>query len=345
MIIVLRPQCGASAAEQVLEQVRAAGLSPHSVSGPDGQQVICALGGPDVDLAGRLSAMEGVARVVPVSPPWTLAAGGGRGPVAIDGPRPLTVGGGTFLTAAGPCSVEGQETYLAAARAVAAAGAQLLRGGAYKPRSQPASFQGLGAKGLEILAAAREETGLGTVTEATDPRHVEAVAEVADMIQVGARSMRNTPLLTEIGRTSKPVLLKRAMDATVSEWLCAADFILSGGNERVILCERGVVSFDQGRRNCLDLAAVVDAAGKSGMPVVVDPSHATGRAHLVGPMALAAAACGAAGVLIEVHPSPDKALCDAHQAILPSELTALIPRLEAVFEAAREPESSEVVTA
>lgn len=226
-------------------------------------------------------------------------------------------GGGSISLIAGPCAVEDGERLLEVARAVQAAGATLLRGGAYKPRTSPYSFQGLGERGLELLVRVRVETGLGIVTEVLDPRDVERVGEAADMFQIGARSMTNAPLLTEVGRTRKPVLLKRAFSATVREFLLAAEFVLAQGNTQVVLCERGVRGFDPTTRNLLDVGAVAHLKRATHLPVIVDPSHAAGRADLVRPLARAGLAAGADGLIVEVHTAPEEVHSDGAQAITP----------------------------
>ncbi len=229
---------------------------------------------------------------------------------------------------AGPCAVEDRDQLLSAARSVASAGASMLRGGAFKPRTSPDSFQGLGVAGLELLREASRETGLPVVTEVMDPRDVAIVAEHAELLQIGSRSMQNFPLLREVGRSGRPVLLKRGNAATVDELLFAAEYVYREGNEQVILCERGVRGFDPATRNLLDLAAVPVLKARTGAPVVVDPSHATGRAALVPAMARAALAAGADGLLIEVHPNPESARCDADQALRPDEFSALMTEFE-----------------
>ncbi len=238
--------------------------------------------------------------------------------------------GRDFVLIAGPCAVESEAQTLAAARAVAAAGAHMLRGGAYKPRTSPHDFQGLGEAGLAILAKAREETGLAVVTEVLDPRDIDKVGRVADMFQVGSRSMRNYPLLKELGHVDRPVLLKRGMSATLDEWLAAADYILSGGNEDVVLCERGIRTFETATRNTLDLSAVPAVKALSPLPVIVDPSHGTGRADLVRPLSLAAVAAGADGLLIEVHRDPPRALSDNGQQIEPAAFARLAREVKAL---------------
>jgi len=240
---------------------------------------------------------------------------GGRTVVEVDGAR---VGGGHFALIAGPCTVESREQMLEAARAVRAAGAHMLRGGAFKPRTSPHSFQGLGVEGLRLLQEAKEETGLPVVTEVMDARDIEDVREVADVIQVGARNMQNYTLLAELGRAGLPVLLKRGLAATLEELVMASEYVLEEGNERVILCERGIRTFEAAYRFTLDLLAVPVLRELTHLPIVVDPSHAAGRRELVRPMSLAAAAAGADGIIVEVHPAPGLAICDGPQA-LPTE--------------------------
>ncbi|MBL8756457.1 MAG: 3-deoxy-7-phosphoheptulonate synthase [Planctomycetes bacterium] len=239
----------------------------------------------------------------------------------------LGLGGDQFVVMAGPCAVETRELLLAAAEAVAAAGAGMLRGGAFKPRTSPKSFQGLGVEGLRLLAEASARTGLPVVTEVMDPRDVEVVAEHATMLQVGSRNMQNFPLLREVGRQRKPVLLKRGAAATIDEWLAAAEYVLQEGNPDVVLCERGVRGFDGSTRYLLDLAAVPVLQRRTHLPVVVDPSHGTGDAGLVPAMAKAAVAAGADGLLIEVHAAPEIALCDGKQALRPAEFAQLMSEL------------------
>jgi 3-deoxy-7-phosphoheptulonate synthase len=231
---------------------------------------------------------------------------------------------------AGPCAVEDEKTLLEAAHAVRAAGAQVLRGGAYKPRTSPKAFQGLGEAGLAMLKRAAKETGLAVVTEVLDTRDVALVAEYADILQIGSRNMQNTALLKEVGRCHKPVLLKRGMSSTVDEWLLAAEYIIDAGNPDVILCERGIRTFETATRNTLDLSAVALLKRQCGLPVVVDPSHGTGRRQLVAPMSLAAVATGADGLIIEVHPDPETAVCDGPQSLTPLEFAALMTQVSKV---------------
>jgi 3-deoxy-7-phosphoheptulonate synthase len=225
--------------------------------------------------------------------------------------------GRDFVVIAGPCSVESEEQTLETARAVRDAGADMLRGGAFKPRTSPYAFQGLGLRGLKILAKARQETGLPVVTEVIDPRDVSWVAEFADVLQIGTRNMQNFSLLKEVGRTKRPVLLKRGMHSTLEEWLNCAEYILSEGNSEVILCERGIRTFETYTRNTLDLSAVPAIKELTHLPIIIDPTHSTGRISLIEPMSLAAVAAGADGLIIEVHPNPEDALCDGDQAFTP----------------------------
>lgn len=238
--------------------------------------------------------------------------------------------GGELVVIAGPCSVESEEQTLKTARMVKAAGAHMLRGGAFKPRTSPYAFQGLGLKGLKILEKARAETGLPVVTEVTDPRDVSWVCEYADVLQIGTRNMQNFSLLKEVGKADKPVVLKRGMTSTLKEWLSCAEYILAGGNSQVILCERGIRTFETYTRNTLDLSIVPAVKEVSHLPVIVDPSHGTGRLSMIGPMSLAAVAAGADGILIEVHHNPREALCDKDQAMPPHMFASLMERIQAL---------------
>ena len=248
-------------------------------------------------------------KVVPILKPYKLVSSDFRGRDAVVEVAGRPIGGGSFGLIAGPCAVESREQTLASARACKAAGATMLRGGAYKPRTSPYAFSGLGKPGLEILAEAREETGLPIVTEVMDPRQLEDVLEVADMIQLGARNMQNYDLLREVGRTSTPVLLKRGMASTIEEWLLSAEYIAREGNGDIVLCERGIRTFETATRSTLDISAVPVAKTQSSLPVIVDPSHAAGKRDLILPMARAAVVAGADGLIVEVHPAPEHALC------------------------------------
>jgi 3-deoxy-7-phosphoheptulonate synthase len=247
----------------------------------------------------------------------------------------LQIGGGSLVVMAGPCAVEDEETLYLAAEAVRSAGAQVLRGGAYKPRTSPKAFQGLGKPGLQMLQRVGSVTGLKVVTEVLDTRDIDHVAEAADILQIGSRNMQNTALLKEAGRSGKPILLKRGMSSTVEEWLLAAEYILDAGNPDVILCERGIRTFETALRNTLDLSAVSLLKELSGLPVVVDPSHATGKRSLVAPMSRASVAAGADGLIIEVHPTPETATCDGPQSLTPPEFASLMISLRRIDEALR----------
>jgi 3-deoxy-7-phosphoheptulonate synthase len=282
-----------------------------------------------------LEGAPGVDHLVPILKPYKLASleyrRGERTVVQVDGRK---VGADHFATIAGPCTVESREVLIDTARTVRDAGAQLLRGGAYKPRTSPYSFQGLGEAGLRLLAEAREETGLPVVTELMDVRDLDAVLAVADVIQLGARSMQNYTLLTEVGRAGVPVLLKRGLSATLEELLMAAEYILKEGNPNVMLCERGIRTYEPSYRFTLDLMAVPVLRELTHLPVIVDPSHAAGKRSLVEPLSLAAAAAGADGVIVEVHPCPEEAVCDGPQALRADQFADYLRKLEAAAELA-----------
>ena len=245
------------------------------------------------------------------------------------------IGGGNFAVIAGPCSVENEEQILSIAEAVKESGADFLRGGAFKPRTSPYAFKGLGLDGLELLDHARKQTGLPVVTEIMSPEHLEIFAEKVDVIQIGARNMQNFTLLRQVGELKKPVLLKRGLSSTIEELLMSAEYIISGGATQIILCERGIRTFETSTRNTLDLSAIPVLHAKSHLPVVIDPSHATGYAHLVEPMALGAAACGADGLIIEVHNNPEMALCDGAQSIKPEVFNGLMKKVKKIQEIVR----------
>ena len=340
MLVIFHPDATAAEIEAVLLRIEQTGAGAQRVDGAE-QTVVGVIDADRDHIAGlELDADPGVDRVVPVSSPYKLAHKHRHG----DRPHPVALGGVSFggpkprfRLILGPCAVESTEQTLSAARACAAAGADLLRGGAFKPRTSPYAFQGLGLAGLKILAAAREETGLPVVTELTDLRDIDAVVEYADCIQVGARNMQHFPLLTEVGRAGLPVLLKRGMGASVDDFLLAAEYILTEGNSQVVLCERGVHAKATPARSCLDLAAVTVLKEHTHLPVIVDPSHAAGRRALVEPLALAAAACGADGLIVECHPDPSLARCDGPQAISLDALDGFCARVRAVAATAAAP--------
>jgi 3-deoxy-7-phosphoheptulonate synthase len=282
----------------------------------------------------QIVGLSGVAQVIHVSKPYKQVSREWRAEKTIVTIAPgVQVGGNDIVVIAGPCSVESEEQIVTAARAVRAAGATALRGGAFKPRSSPYSFQGLGKRGLELLALARRETGLPIVTEAMDEAGAEQVAEIADCIQIGARNMQNYSLLKAVGRLNKPVLLKRGMAATITELLLSAEYLLAEGNGQVILCERGVRSFDPAARNMFDLNAIPIVQKLSHLPIIGDPSHATGSREKVIPMARAAVAAGADGILVEVHPTPERALSDGAQSLYPEQFIRLMHELRAITQA------------
>ena len=317
MMIIMQEGATEEQIAHVVARIEEVGASAH-VSMGERVAVIGAIGDRE-ELAGvPLEACPGVDRVVAVLKPYKLVGREFHPHDTIVDVRGKKLGGQHFAVIAGPCSVETEEQVMAAARAVAAAGGSMLRGGAFKPRSSPYAFQGLGVDGLKLLAAARDETGLPIVTELLDPRDLDDLLEYADVVQIGARNMQNFQLLAEVGRADKPVLLKRGLAATIEEWLMAAEYIVKEGNRQVILCERGIRTFETATRNTLDLGAVPVVQLASHLPVIVDPSHATGRPDLVLPLSLAGIAAGANGVLVEMHPNPEHALCDGPQSLSPA---------------------------
>ena len=334
MMIVMKEGATADQIDAVAERVRSVGAKAH-ISKGELVTVIGAIGDREhVDNLG-LEGFPGVDHLVPILKPYKLASAqfkkGARTVVDIDGRK---IGGPYFATIAGPCTVESREVMLETARVVRDSGAQMLRGGAYKPRTSPYSFQGLGDAGLPLLAEAKEETGLPVVTELMDVRDLDAVLGVADLIQVGARNMQNYSLLTELGRAGRPVLLKRGLSSTIEELLMSAEYVLKEGNENVILCERGIRTFEPSYRFTLDLMAVPVLKELSHLPVVIDPSHATGRRDWVLPMSLAAAAAGADGIIVEIHPEPEQAICDGPQALRTEGFADYVRQLEAAAQLA-----------
>jgi 3-deoxy-7-phosphoheptulonate synthase len=337
MIVVMSVGATEEQAEAVREQIRAHSLTPHDNYGT--QRVVIAVLG-DVTtvrerLMSKLSSMPGIESVTAISRPFKLASREWHPEDTIVEVPNTRVGNGTLTIMAGPCSVENRDMLLATAEAVAAAGATILRGGAFKPRTSPYSFQGLGLEGLKYLAEARAATGLSIITEVMEPSQVEVVAEHADILQVGTRNMQNYSLLTAVGKAGKPVMLKRGFGATIEEWLMAAEYIMSAGQANVILCERGIRTFETYTRNTLDLTAVPLLHHLTHLPVVVDPSHATGKRWLVRPMALAAVAVGADGIMVEVHPNPDEALSDGEQSITFDQFRSMAGALRHVHEEVR----------
>ncbi len=329
-MIVMKSTATDDEIEAVIARVESVGARAHPSRGEE-LTVIGAIGDREHIARLELEGSPGVDRVVPIMKPYKLASAqikrGERTVLEIGGRK---VGGTNFALIAGPCTVESREQVLETARVVRDAGGTLLRGGAYKPRTSPYAFQGLGQEGLRLLAEAKEDTGLPIVTELMDLRDLDQVLEVADVIQIGARNMQNYTLLSEVGRSGCPALLKRGLSSTLEELLMAAEYILKEGNEAVMLCERGIRTFETAYRFTLDLTAVPVLKELSHLPVLVDPSHAAGRRDLVTPLSLAAAAAGADGIIVEVHPRPEEAICDGPQALIADEFADYVQRVHTV---------------
>lgn len=332
MIVVLKPGATPEEIQKVAERIESFGLRAHISEGAE-RTIIGAIGDERILVDQTLESFPGVEKVLPILKPYKLVSREFQSANTVIEVNGLKIGGKKIHVMAGPCSVESREQVLAAAVPVKQAGATFLRGGAFKPRTSPYSFQGLGEEGLGYLAHARELTGLPVITEVLDPRDLELVCRYSDILQIGARNMQNFKLLTEVGRLNKPVLLKRGLSATVQEFLLSAEYIAAEGNRKIILCERGIRTYETETRNTLDLSAVPLLKQYSHLPVFVDPSHATGRWDLVAPMALAGIAAGADGLLIEVHPNPEVALSDGPQSLKPLKFAALMQVLKKVAEA------------
>jgi 3-deoxy-7-phosphoheptulonate synthase len=342
MMIVMKEGASQEEVDAIVRKVESVGATAH-VSQGELVTVIGAIGDREHVANLQLEGYAGVDHVTPITKPYKLASlqfrKGERSILDIGGRK---IGGDRFMTIAGPCTVESREMMLETARIVRDSGAQLLRGGAYKPRTSPYSFQGLGGEGLRLLQEAKDETGLPIVTELMDVRDLEAVAEVADVIQLGARNMQNYTLLTEVGRSGIPVLIKRGLSSTIEELLMAAEYVLKEGNENVMLCERGIRTFESAYRFTLDLMAIPVLKEQTHLPVIVDPSHATGRRDWVLPMSLAAAAAGADGIIVEVHPEPDAAICDGPQQLIAERFPDYLRQVEAAAALAGKAVSSRV---
>ncbi|MCI0638839.1 MAG: 3-deoxy-7-phosphoheptulonate synthase [Gemmataceae bacterium] len=331
MIIVLRPNSSQAEIDHVLDRIKELGLKPHLSQG-EHRTIIGVIGDENKLQAEPLQAIPGVEQVLPIMKPFKLASREFNKADTVVAVGKVKVGGGSLAMIAGPCAVESREVLNEIAGHVKKAGANILRGGAFKPRTSPYSFQGLGEEGLKILRDVGARHDMPVVTEVMDPRQLPLVEKYADMLQIGARNMQNFDLLKEIGQSKKPVLLKRGMSATVKDMLMSAEYILSEGNPNLVLCERGVRSFEDSTRNMLDMSAVPNVKGLSHLPIVVDPSHATGRPDLIPSMAWAAVAAGADGVHVEVHSCPEKALSDGPQALLPKRFEELMDRLRRIAE-------------
>ena len=333
MLIVMRHGAPEEDVRRVVATIEEMGYQARPMPGK--QRTTVGLVGNDGRVDGsRLAALSGVQEIIHVTKPYKQVSREWKpDSTVIRLPGGLTVGGDEVIVMAGPCSVESERQILEAARAVREAGATVLRAGAFKPRSSPYSFQGLGRAGLKLLGRARAETGLLIVTEAMDGEGMDWVAEVADIIQIGARNMQNYSLLKHAGRVGKPILLKRGLAATIQELLLSAEYILAEGNPNVILCERGVRGFDPATRNLFDLSAIPVVHGLSHLPIIADPSHGTGHRDMVIPMARAAVAAGADGLLVEVHPSPDRALSDGAQSLYPEQFDRMMKEIRLIAEA------------
>jgi len=336
MIVVLAKQASSDQIEAGAGRIRAEGLETRMLYGVE-KTVIAVIGHRPPELLQQIQRMPGVETAMPVGAPYKLAAqreGQERTSISVGG---ATIGDGSVAVMAGPCTVESREQLLTTARHVTAQGAHILRGGAFKPRSSPYSFQGMGAEGLQLLEEAKALTGLPIITEILDPRQVEDVAGIADILQIGTRNAQNYPLLNEVGRLETPVLLKRGMGNTIEEWIMCAEYILAAGNPNVLLCERGIRTFETESRFTLDLNAVPLLRRATHLPIVVDPSQGTGKWHMVEAMTLAAVAAGADAVLLEVHPSPDTALIDGAQSLSLEHFTQLMGKLVPMAQALGRP--------
>ena len=329
MIIVMRSTATQADIDQVVERIIHHGLKPHISRGVE-RTIIGAIGDERILRNVPFQALPGVEEALPILKPFKLASRDFRAEPSVVEVNGVAIGGARLAVVAGPCSVEGRQMLLETAQKVKAAGATLLRGGAFKPRTSPYAFQGLGEEALKYLAEVREITGLPVVTELMDPRDAELVMKYADMVQIGARNMQNFRLLKEVGIHRKPVLLKRGMSSTIKELLMSAEYIMSEGNYNIVLCERGIRTFEEYTRNTLDISAVPSLKQLTHLPVIVDPSHAAGKWDLVAPLTLAAVAVGADGVMVEVHPQPEVALSDGPQALIPDRFAALMGQVRAL---------------
>lgn len=332
MIVIMKSNATDKHVANIIRKVEELGFKPHLSKGEE-KTIIGVIGSKKGNEQELFSGLPGVESVVPILKPFKLASREFKKASTVISVKGVEIGSEAIVVMAGPCAVESRDQMLAAAEAVSAAGAKIIRGGAFKPRTSPYSFRGLGEAGLKILKEAGEKTGLAIVTEVISPQDVELVASYADILQIGARNIQNFALLEEVGHTNTPVLLKRGMMSTIEEWLMSAEYILSEGNSQVILCERGIRSFEKYTRNTLDISAIPVVKTLSHLPVIVDPSHATGHRHLVGPVSKGAIVAGADGLIIEVHPNPDEALSDGAQSLYPEEFHRLMKELKHIAEA------------
>jgi 3-deoxy-7-phosphoheptulonate synthase len=343
MIVVMKSGATEGQVLNVEKVVRELGFKDHRIGGAE-RTVVAVLGHVYPELIDELGVIDGVDSVVRISKPFKLASREVHPENTVVRIGNLSIGDGSVVLMGGPCSVDDEENVIEAARAVKAAGGHILRGGAYKPRTSPYAFRGHGEKALHVLAAAREETGLPIVTEVMDPRDVDTVARFADILQIGARNSQNFNLLDEVGKAGRPVLLKRGLSSTIEEWLLGAEYILSHGNRDVILCERGIRTFETATRNTFDVNAIPLVKRLSHLPVIGDPSHATGKWYLVEPVGLASIAAGADGLLIEVHPNPDHALSDGAQSLTPTNFAKLSEKVATVAGALGRPMAEQAIS-
>ena len=332
MLIVMSPTATEAERDAVIARLVEKGFDVHRSTGAE-RTVLGAVGHVQNSDPRFFEDMPGVSEVVRISEPYKLAGRTFQPRDSVVKVRDVAIGGDDVVVMAGPCTIETREQVRESARAVAKAGARILRGGAYKPRTSPYSYQGMGVEGWKILREAADEFGLATVSEVMDASQIEDALPYVDLLQVGARNMQNFTFLKELGKVRRPVLLKRGLSATIEEWLLSAEYIMAGGNRDVVLCERGIRTFERYTRNTLDISAIPVVEKLSHLPVVADPSHGTGHRDQVAPMALAAAAAGADGLIIEVHPDPDRALCDGPQSLLPEQFEALMDQLRIVVPA------------
>ncbi len=337
MMVIMKKGYGQEDLDALLRRLNEIGLSGHPIVGAE-QTVVGVVGIVFPELKDELETMSGVDDVVPISKPYKLSGRELKPDDTIVNISGVLVGGGHTAIMAGPCAVESEDQLMQTARAVKAAGADILRGGAFKPRTSPYSFRGLEEEGLKILAQARAETGLPIITEVMSTEDVQLVAKYADVLQIGARNAQNFNLLEEVGRAGKPVLLKRGLASKVEDWLLAAEYILAQGNRQLMLCERGIRTFETATRNTFDINAIPLVKRLSHLPVIADPSHGTGKWYLVEPVALASMAAGADGIIVEVHPNPDHALSDGAQSLTFENFARLVERLKLITKAMRESE-------
>lgn len=329
MIIVMSSEASDDQVEMVIEKVHSFGLRTHPIYGVQ-KTVIGVVGDDKTRVVENMQGLPGVESIIPILQPYKFAGREAHPDPTVIDVGGVKIGGVDIAVIAGPCAVESEQQLMKIAPSVKRSGARILRGGAYKPRTSPYSFQGLGEEALRLLALAREETGLPVITEVTDPRNVELVCKYADILQVGARNMQNFVLLTEVGMSGHPVMLKRGPSATVKDLLLAAEYVIIEGNSNVILCERGITTFETNTRNTLDLSAVPVIKRFSHLPVIVDPSHSTGLSYLIEPMSLAAVAAGADGIMVEVHYDPDSALCDGPQALNLQHFDSMMEKVKSI---------------